>query len=637
MSDQIKHECGIAFIRLRKPLEYYVEKYGTAFWGLNKLFLLMQKQINRGQDGVGMATIKLDPPPGTRYISRQRCNEPDPVRKMFEHIYGRINNGITDKSKFNDAQWLKSNLPFTGEVLIGHLRYGTHGGNSLEQCHPFLKQNNWITRNLLLAGNFNMTNVPELFQHLIDLGQHPKEVADTVTLLEKLGHFQDSAVQKLFDSYKANNIPNTEITAKIIENLDVADILRQSTKKLDGGYALVGAMGHGDAFVLRDPSGIRPAFYYVDDEIICCASERPAIQTAINAPFRDVHEVPPGAALIVKKDGSFSIKQIIEPAQTPTPCSFERIYFSRGNDRAIYTERKKLGELLAESTLQKVHYNFKNTVFSFIPNTAETAYLGLIQGVEQACNRIKTEKLTELLKQPNTTNLEHEINEIVKVRPRFEKLISKDVKMRTFIAEDSSRDELVSHVYDVTYGIINNHKDTVVLIDDSIVRGTTLKMSILRMTNRLLPKKIIVLSSAPQIRYPDCYGIDMSKLKEFVAFQAMIQLLKEKDLQHKIDEAYQKCKASLDLPLNEIVNEIQPLYDLLDYEEVSQKIGKMITPPDFDIEVDIIYQTIEGLHIACPNNHGDWYFTGNYPTPGGNRVANRAFVYFYEGLDKRAY
>jgi amidophosphoribosyltransferase len=396
-------------------------------------------------------------------------------------------------------------------------------------------------------------------------------------------------------------------------------------------------MGHGDAFVLRDPSGIRPAFYYIDDEIICCASERPAIQTAINAPFRDVHEVPPGAALIVKKDGSFSIKQIIEPAQTPTPCSFERIYFSRGNDRAIYTERKKLGELLAESTLQKVHYNFKNTVFSFIPNTAETAYLGLIQGVEQACNRIKTEKLTELLKQPITTNLEHEINEIVKVRPRFEKLISKDVKMRTFIAEDSSRNELVSHVYDVTYGIINNHKDTVVLIDDSIVRGTTLKMSILRMTNRLLPKKIIVLSSAPQIRYPDCYGIDMSKLKEFVAFQAMIQLLKEKDLQHKIDEAYQKCKASLDLPLNEIVNEIKPLYDLLDYEEVSQKIGKMITPPDFDIEVEIIYQTIEGLHIACPNNHGDWYFTGNYPTSGGNRVANRAFVYFYEGLDKRAY
>lgn len=630
MSEQIKHECGIALIRLLKPLDYYHKKYGTALYGLNKLRLLLQKQRNRGQDGAGLATIKLNPKQGTRYISRHRSNSVNYLEDLFKGVYSRFTN--LSEEKLNDPKWLKDNLPYTGELLLGHLRYGTHGENTIETCHPFLRQNNWISRNLVLAGNFNLTNVDELFNELVELGQYPKEKSDTVTVLEKIGHFLDDEVQRLHDWYKPDNPTSEEINKLIFENLDIPRLLRRSSKKFDGGYVMAGLIGHGDAFVMRDPSGIRPAFYYASDEIVVVASERPAIQTAVDVHFSKVKELTPGHALIIKCNGKVSEEPFIEPRELRA-CSFERIYFSRGTDRDIYIERKMLGQQLAEPVLKAVDYDFKKTVFSFVPNTAEFAFYGLVEGLEKKLNCIKKEKILNLGENIKDKKLE----KILGMKARIEKVAIKDVKMRTFIADDSSRSELVSHVYDVTYGIVENEKDTLVLLDDSIVRGTTLRDSIIKIASRLRPKKIIIVSSAPQIRYPDCYGIDMSKLNEFVAFRALVALLKENKKEHLLKETYKRCKAQEGFPKEKIKNELIELYETFDYETISQKIAEIVTPEGIKPKVEVIYQTIEGLHKACPNNKGDWYFSGNYPTPGGNRVVNRAFMNYMEKSNDRAY
>lgn len=633
MSDQIKHECGIAFIRLLKPLSYYQEKYGTALYGLNKLYLLMEKQHNRGQDGAGIATIKLDVKPGHRYISRYRSMAQNAVADIFGYVQNKfvsIQNETPELMK--DAEWLKANVSFIGEVLLGHLRYGTHGQNSIENCHPFLRQNNWMTRNLVIAGNFNMTNVDELLEQLYELGQHPKEQADTVTVLEKIGHFLDDENQDLFDAYKKEGLDNVAITHRISEGLNIGNILRRSAKTWDGGYAISGIVGNGDAFILRDPAGIRPAFYYADDEIVVAASERPAIQTAFNIPFRDVQEIKPGHALIVKKNGKVSEEMIREPLEKRA-CSFERIYFSRGSDADIYKERKRLGELLCPQILSSVKYDFKNTVFSFIPNTAEVSFYGMVEGLHKHIRKVQKDTLLGKQGEINDTDLD----ELLSLSPRVEKLAIKDVKLRTFITQDADRNDMVAHVYDTTYGVIKNHADTLVAIDDSIVRGTTLKQSIIKIIDRLHPVKIIIVSSAPQIRYPDCYGIDMSKMGEFVAFEAAIQLLKARGMEHVIDEVYEKCKASLLLPKEEIVNHVKEIYRPFKQEEISAQITKIITPEGTNAEVEVIYQTLDNLHIACPEHTGDWYFSGNYPTPGGNKVVNKAFVNWKEGSNKRAY
>jgi amidophosphoribosyltransferase len=633
MSDQIKHECGIAFIRLLKPLSYYQEKYGTALYGLNKLYLLMEKQHNRGQDGAGIATIKLDVKPGHRYISRYRSMAQNAVADIFGYVQNKfvsIQNETPELMK--DAEWLKANVSFIGEVLLGHLRYGTHGQNSIENCHPFLRQNNWMTRNLVIAGNFNMTNVDELLEQLYELGQHPKEQADTVTVLEKIGHFLDDENQDLFDAYKKEGLDNVAITHRISEGLNIGNILRRSAKTWDGGYAISGIVGNGDAFILRDPAGIRPAFYYADDEIVVAASERPAIQTAFNIPFRDVQEIKPGHALIVKKNGKVSEEMIREPLEKRA-CSFERIYFSRGSDADIYKERKRLGELLCPQILSSVKHDFKNTVFSFIPNTAEVSFYGMVEGLHKHIRKVQKETLLGKQGEINDTDLD----ELLSLSPRVEKLAIKDVKLRTFITQDADRNDMVAHVYDTTYGVIKNHTDTLVAIDDSIVRGTTLKQSIIKIIDRLHPVKIIIVSSAPQIRYPDCYGIDMSKMGEFVAFEAAIQLLKARGMEHIIDEVYEKCKASLLLPKEEIVNHVKDIYRPFTQEEISAQITKIITPDGINAEVEVIYQTLDNLHIACPEHTGDWYFSGNYPTPGGNKVVNKAFVNWKEGSNKRAY
>lgn len=633
MSDQIKHECGIAFIRLLKPLSYYQEKYGTALYGLNKLYLLMEKQHNRGQDGAGIATIKLDVKPGHRYISRYRSMAQNAVADIFGYVQNKFADIQNETPELmQDAEWLKQNVSFIGEVLLGHLRYGTHGQNSIENCHPFLRQNNWMTRNLVIAGNFNMTNVDELLEQLYELGQHPKEQADTVTVLEKIGHFLDDENQELFDSYKKEGLSNVEITQKISENLNIAHILRRSAKTWDGGYAISGIVGNGDAFVLRDPSGIRPAYFYQDDEIVVAASERPAIQTAFNVGFGQVKEIEPGHALIVKKDGTVT-QEIFREPQEKRACSFERIYFSRGSDAEIYKERKQLGRLLINQILTAVNSDLKNTVFSFIPNTAEISFYGLVEGVHKHIKKIQKETLIER----KETLTDAELDELLSMAPRVEKLAIKDVKLRTFITADADRKEMVAHVYDTTYGVIKNDVDTLVAVDDSIVRGTTLKQSIIKIIDRLHPKKIIIVSSAPQIRYPDCYGIDMSKLGQFVAFEAAIQLLKERGLEHIIEEVYQKCKASLLLPKEEIVNHVKDIYRPFKQEEISAQITKIITPEGTNAEVEVIYQTLDNLHIACPNHTGDWYFSGNYPTPGGNKVVNKAFVNWKEGNNQRAY
>jgi amidophosphoribosyltransferase len=633
MSDSIKHECGIAFIRLLKPLSYYQEKYGTALYGLNKLYLLMEKQHNRGQDGAGIATIKLDVKPGNRYISRYRSMEKNAVADIFEYVQKKF--ALVQKEypeKFLDSKWLKDNMSFTGEVLLGHLRYGTHGKNSIENCHPFLRQNNWMSRNLVIAGNFNMTNVDELLEQLFELGQHPKERADTVTVLEKIGHFLDTENQQLFDRFKKEGYTNVEITGMIAKHLDVARILRRSAKTWDGGYTISGVFGHGDAFVMRDPAGIRPAYYYQDDEILVAASERPAIQTAFDVPFEAINEIQPGHALIVKQDGAISEEMFMEPVEKRA-CSFERIYFSRGSDAEIYKERKKLGQLLVDPVLKAVNYNIEKTVFAYIPNTAEVAFYGMQEGVN---NYVRDLQKETLLHRSDKIG-DEEMNRMLSITPRFEKLAIKDAKLRTFITQDADRQDMVAHVYDTTYGVVVPDQDTLIVMDDSIVRGTTLKESILTILDRLRPKKIIVVSSAPQIRYPDCYGIDMSKMAEFVAFEAAISLLKKRGMDGLIDEVYERCVNSLKIPKNENVNEVKAIYAPFTYAEISDEIASIITPINMRTEVAVIYQTLEDLHIACPKNKGDWYFSGDYPTPGGNRVVNRAFMNWVEGKNVRAY
>ncbi|UJH69215.1 amidophosphoribosyltransferase [Allomuricauda sp. SCSIO 65647] len=632
MSDAIKHECGISLIRLLKPLEYYQEKYGSAFYGVNKMYLMMEKQHNRGQDGAGFASIKLNMAPGERYMSRVRSAEAQPIQDIFDQINARVNSVISENvDKTSDVAWQKKNIPYIGELLLGHVRYGTFGKNSIESVHPFLRQNNWMHRNLIVAGNFNMTNVDELFGNLVELGQHPKEMVDTVTVMEKIGHFLDDAVAKLYKEIKKEGFNKREASPMIAKRLNVAKVLKKSSKNWDGGYTMAGLLGHGDAFVLRDPAGIRPAYHYQDDEIVVVASERPAIQTVFNVPYESVKELDPGHAVIIKKNGSTSIREIIRPVEKKS-CSFERIYFSRGSDKEIYGERKKLGQLLFPQILQAVDGDLLNTVFSYIPNTAETSFFGMVKEAQNYLNKKKEEQILAL----GQDITKEQLHKILDIRPRIEKVAIKDAKLRTFITQDSSRDDLVAHVYDVTYGSVKK-SDNLVIIDDSIVRGTTLKKSILKMLDRLNPKKIIVVSSAPQIRYPDCYGIDMAKLEDFVAFRAALALHKEQGTMHIVDDIYYKCKEQVKSPKIEPVNYVQDFYAPFTAGQISDKIASMLSPKDVQAEVQIIYQTIENLHAACPKNLGDWYFTGDYPTPGGNKVVNRAFVNFYEGKNQRAY
>ncbi|WP_339836855.1 amidophosphoribosyltransferase [uncultured Flavobacterium sp.] len=631
MSDAIKHECGIALLRLLKPLDFYKEKYGTAFYGIEKMYLLMEKQHNRGQDGAGLASIKLDVNPGERYISRIRSNDAQPIQDIFAQINGRINEELESHPEYNTAELQKQHIPYIGELFLGHVRYGTFGKNSIESVHPFLRQNNWMHRNLIVAGNFNMTNVKELFQSLVELGQHPKEMADTVTVMEKIGHFLDEDVTEIYQECKEKGLSKREASQVIMEQLDVAKILRKASKNWDGGYAMAGLLGHGDAFVFRDPAGIRPAYYYADDEIAVVASERPVIQTVFNVPFEKVKELDPGKAIIVKKNGSISLEEII-PATEKKACSFERIYFSRGSDAEIYQERKELGKLILPAVLEAIDNDTDNSVFSFIPNTAETSFYGMVEAAQDFLNQRKNKYILDNRK----TLTKEKLEEILSVKIRTEKIAIKDAKLRTFITEDSSRDSLVAHVYDVTYGVIKP-TDNLVIIDDSIVRGTTLKKSIIKMMDRLNPKKIVVVSSAPQIRYPDCYGIDMAKLEGLIAFKATLALLKERNLYHIVDEVYEKSKKQELFADKEVVNYVKELYAPFTDQEISDKISEMLTSKSVNAQVKIIFQNVENLHKACPKNLGDWYFTGDYPTFGGNRVVNRAFLNFYEGNDARAY
>ncbi len=627
MSDQIKHECGIVLIRLLKPLEYYQEKYGTWRYGLNKLYLLMEKQHNRGQDGAGVVNLKIDHPAGQKYLDRARSNQSNPIGEVFSEIYSYFQHAEeTLNDKFEDPIWAKNNLPFVGELYLGHLRYGTYDNDSLEYVHPSMRENNWRSRNLALAGNFNLTNIDEIYRTLIDLGQHPKDYTDTVSILENIGHFLDEENQYLFRKFRNQGYSNRDISTMIEDNLDVRNILERSSKKWDGGYVVAGLIGHGDAFVTRDPWGIRPAHYYYDDEIVVVASERPVIQTALDVRVNDVKELKPGHALIIKKNGRVS-EEIVSVPQERKSCSFERIYFSRGSDKSIYLERKELGRLFAPKVLEMVDYNIEDTVFTYIPNTAETAFYGMIEGIRDLLVQWKIDEVKKLGADITTEKM----NEILSVEPRVEKIAVKDVKLRTFIAADKTREDMVAHVYDVTYGIVKNDEDTLVIIDDSIVRGTTLKNSIIKILDRLKPKRILIISSAPQIRYPDCYGIDMSKMDEFCAFNATIELLKDKGKQHIIDEVYRKCKDQENLPKEEIVNYVTDIYKEFEDQEISDKIAEMLTPEGTRAEIKIVYQTVENLHKACPNDQGDWYFTGNYPTPGGNKVVNTAFINYIEG------
>ena len=632
MSDAIKHECGIAHIRLLKPLSYYQEKYGSAFYGVNKMYLMLEKQHNRGQDGAGFASIKLDMKPGQRFMSRVRSAKQQPIQDIFEQINSRINAAFEEHPEYkDDVQLQKENIPYIGEVLLGHVRYGTFGKNSIEAVHPFLRQNNWMHRNLIVAGNFNMTNVKELFEGLVDLGQHPKQMADTVTVMEKIGHFLDDAVSKLYKKIKKEGFTKKEASTIIVDRLKVHKILKKAAKNWDGGYAMVGMIGHGDSFVLRDPSGIRPAFYYADDEVVVVASERAVIQTVFNTSFESVHEIDPGHALIIKKDGSFKQHQILEPRERKS-CSFERIYFSRGSDMEIYQERKTLGKLLFPQILEAIDDDLKNTVFSYIPNTAETSFFGMVRAAQRYLNKKKEEMILSGGRQLSS----EEVHEILDIRPRIEKVAIKDAKLRTFITQDSGRDDLVAHVYDITYGSVRKD-DNLVIIDDSIVRGTTLKKSIIKILDRLGPKKIVVVSSAPQIRYPDCYGIDMAKLEDFIAFRAALELHKDHHSMDHVAAIYQKCLQQLDSKDEDVVNYVKDFYSPFTTLQISKKISEMLTSDEINAEVEIVFQSIENLHQACPEHLGDWYFTGDYPTPGGNRVVNRAFVNFYEGKSERAY
>ena len=632
MSDALKHECGIAVIRLLKPLEYYKEKYGTAFYGVNKMYLMMEKQHNRGQDGAGFASIKLNMSPGDRYISRVRSVQQQPIQDIFAQINERINNEFKAHPEYTDDIALqKKHIPYIGELLLGHVRYGTFGKNSVESVHPFLRQNNWMHRNLIMAGNFNMTNVKELFNNLIELGQHPKEYTDTITIMEKIGHFLDDAVSKIYKDLKKEGYNKREASPLIAERLKVSKILKRAAKNWDGGYAMAGLIGHGDSFVLRDPAGIRPTYYYQDDEVVVVASERPVIQTVFNVPFEEVVELDPGHAIIIKKSGKVSVKKILEPLERKS-CSFERIYFSRGSDAEIYQERKMLGKLLMPKVLEAIEEDTKNTVFSYIPNTAETSFFGMIETAEAFINKKKT---AAILNGQRSLSAQ-KVTEILSERARVEKIAIKDVKLRTFITEDSSRDDLVAHVYDVTYGVIKPN-DNLVIIDDSIVRGTTLKKSIIKMLDRLNPKKIIIVSSAPQIRYPDCYGIDMANLETLIAFRAALALLKDRNKYHIVQEVYEKCLKQTDLADKDVKNFVKEIYDPFTDQEISDKAAELLSDDTVKAEIKIIFQPVENLHKACPDHLGDWYFTGNYPTVGGNRVVNRAFINFYEGNKERAY
>ena len=632
MSEQIEHECGIALIRLRKPLEYYQLKYGTWRYGLHKLYLLMEKQHNRGQDGAGLTSVKFDLEAGKKYIDRERSNSSSPIKDIFDVVNKGINKYSAKPDLINDPVFAKQNIPFAGELYLGHLRYGTFGNNSIDYVHPVMRDNNWKSRTLVLAGNFNMTNVDELFNKLVDLGQHPRDYSDTVTVLEKIGHFLDEENQQLFRQYKNDGFSNMEISKLIAENISVSKVLQAATKDFDGGYAMAGLIGHGDAFVVRDPWGIRPAFYYVDDEIVVVASERPVIQTVMNIDVNEVNQIKPGYALIMKRNGEVSHEEIRIP-QTRKSCSFERIYFSRGTDKDIYNERKKLGELLTPTILKAINYDHTNTVFSYIPNTAETAFYGMVKGAE---DYLKTEKKRRILEKGSSLS-EKDLDEIISLRLRVEKIAVKDVKLRTFITQDKGREDLVGHVYDVTYGLVKDNVDNLVVIDDSIVRGTTLRESILRILDRLKPAMVVIVSSCPQIRYPDCYGIDMAKLGDFVAFRAAIDLLKETGQESVINHVYKQCKAQQNVPKEEIINYVKEIYKPFTVEQISDKIAQLLTPKDMKAKVKIVFQSIENLHEACPSDLGDWYFTGNYPTPGGNRVVNNSFINFIEGRNQRAY
>ena len=632
MSEQIKHECGIALIRLRKPLEYYQLKYGTWRYGLHKLYLLMEKQHNRGQDGAGLTSVKFDLEAGRKYIDRERSNSSSPIKDIFDLVNKGINKYSTKPDLINDPVFAKQNIPFVGALYLGHLRYGTFGNNSIDYVHPVMRDNNWKSRTLVLAGNFNMTNVDELFKKLVDLGQHPRDYSDTVTVLEKIGHFLDEENQQLFRQYKNDGFSNMEISKLIADNISVSKVLQAATKDFDGGYAMAGLIGHGDAFVVRDPWGIRPAFYYADDEIVVVASERPVIQTVMNIDVNEVNQIKPGYALIMKRNGEVCHEEIRIP-QTRKSCSFERIYFSRGTDKDIYNERKKLGELLTPTILKAINYDHANTVFSYIPNTAETAFYGMVKGAE---DYLKTEKKRMILEKGSSLS-EKDLDEIISLRLRVEKIAVKDVKLRTFITQDKGREDLVGHVYDVTYGLVKDNVDNLVVIDDSIVRGTTLRESILRILDRLKPAMIVIVSSCPQIRYPDCYGIDMAKLGDFVAFRAAIDLLKETGQESVINHVYKQCKAQQNLPKEEIINYVKEIYKPFTVEQISDKIAQLLTPKEMKAKVKIVFQSIENLHEACPNDLGDWYFTGNYPTPGGNRVVNNSFINFIEGRNQRAY
>ncbi|MFH1120511.1 MAG: amidophosphoribosyltransferase [Bacteroidota bacterium] len=633
MSEQIKHECGIAIVRLLKPLEHYLSKYGTSTWALNKLHLLMEKQHNRGQDGAGIAGIKFDPKPGTKYISRNRSNSNTPIADVFKSAYSEIHQIVNDHpQRLKDVQYLKHNAGFAGELFMGHLRYGTFGKNNIQNLHPVIRANNWMTRNLVLAGNFNMTNVDELFEKLLDLGQYPVETSDTITILEKIGHFLDEENERLYARFKNEGYTKREITGKIATAIDIHDILQKASANWDGGYAIAGMFGHGDAFVFRDPSGIRPAFYYQDDEVVIAASERPVIQTALNVHYSQIKEIEPGHALIIRRDGCVNMAPVLD-ARKRQACSFERIYFSRGTDVDIYRERKKLGQMITPYVLRAVNHDIANTVFSYIPNTAAVAFYGLVEQLGNFCDQIKKE---HLLKDAATLTASS-IEEIMKLKPRVEKVAVKDIKLRTFITQDNARDDLVAHVYDVTYGVVNPGVDNLVVIDDSIVRGTTLRRSIIRILDRLGPVKIVIASSAPQIRYPDCYGIDMTKLGDFIAFNAAIELLKETKQAHIINEVYLKCKNQENLPKEQVVNFVKDIYRPFSAEQISEKISLLVTPAGCKARVQVVFQTIEDLHEAIPNHSGDWYFTGNYPTPGGNKVVNRSFINYIEGRNERAY
>ncbi|MGC9341403.1 MAG: amidophosphoribosyltransferase [Bacteroidales bacterium] len=633
MTDDVKHKCGIALLRLKKPLEYYQMKYGSWRYGLRKLYLLMEKQRNRGQDGAGVVSMKYDMPPGYKYFSRQRSMDASAINIVFDKIYKPFKKLEKKNSKLlNDVNWLKLNQPFVAETYLGHLRYGTFGNNNIDNVHPVMRQNNWKSRNLVLAGNFNLTNVDELFQTLVNLGQSPKEYSDTVTILEKVGHFLDRENERLFRDYKDEGHDNTEISNLIAENMDIAGVLRDAAKRWDGGFVIAGMIGHGDSFVLRDPWGIRPAYYYDDEEVTVVTSERPVIQTAMNVTYDKVKEVPPGFATILRKNGSFSVEQVLDKKERKS-CSFERIYFSRGSDIDIYNERKKLGELIVPAVLKSVNNDLANSVFSFIPNTAESAFYGMIKGVEDYMIELKT----RIIQERGCEITQDELHAIISERPRVDKVAIKDLKLRTFIAQDKGRDDLVGHVYDITYGTVKRGVDNLIVIDDSIVRGTTLKQSIIRILDRLGPKKIVVVSSSPQIRYPDCYGIDMAKLGDFIAFKAAIALLRERGMEKIINHVYNNCCAQKDLPKEEYVNHVKAIYEPFTAEEISGKISELITGQDINAEVEVVYQSIENLHKACPNDLGDWYFTGDYPTPGGNKVVSTSFMNFIEGKDTRAY